>query len=458
LKRIGVVGQGKGKRLTDERSGMAAISLFELRSALADDLITYLAALEAELDRRSRRRRRPLRAIRIGAASGEAGPEQPQPLDDLVASLDLALIFGEPRAGWADWLEQFALASANEVRTVLRSAAILPEHVCIPATVRAQELSLALMPDREEALRDILDGIGVETPALQINQDSRRLGAALLLVLDKTFGEELPARTRALLWSKLWKQVDEPDRARALIVVDGWDELFRSERERLDRCLQEFIDQTAARVFIGSRYAPDLVPSLWIDAGQADRQVLCLWPYELPVPTPLPGIFIWRRAANLDELAQLTSPAATQRRPIVVVRRPRLLETVGALAGIVIGAAVIWQLLPPGLRITDPAEGAAVCASAPVEITAPADRGAVWAVVHPKNNPGYWVQPNCRPLGGHCVIVAHFGRDSLDFGVDFEIRAVADPSGTLVVEQRLPMWPEARLWSPIVTVLRRHDC
>jgi hypothetical protein len=433
---------------------MATTSLLELRSAVADDLVTYLAALGTRLE--GRRLRRPLDAILITPDLHQ--PEPAHPIDELVASLHTAIIFGEPEGGRTSWLRQFVGKRTNGARAALVASKALPEDVCVPVLLRVSDLSNALMPDKERALEEILIGIGVGSPNVEISQPGRRVGAALLLALYGSFSAAFPARARRLLWSKLWTGEGEPDPAAPLIALDGWDELPPSDQSRVAPYLQDFVDQTAARVFIGSRFAVDRVQFLRIDYERASQSALVLSPYELPVPTLLPGFSVWRPARDLGELAQITSSPRFDPKPPVGIRRSKL-RAISAFAGVILGASVIWQLLlpagqqnhpPPGLQIINPRDGDDVCYRTPIDVGGADAAAKVWAIVHPMPDIWYYVQPSSDSEP------AYFGQSpTSEIGIEFQIMAVVDPSAELYVGQKLGIWPKARVKSPIAKVTRK---
>lgn len=79
----------------------------------------------------------------------------------------------------------------------------------------------------------------------------------------------------------------------------------------------------------------------------------------------------------------------------------------------------------------------------------------VFVVVHPVTVSEFWIQPPVTVRNsGEWKVKAHFGRQGMDQGAEFEIRAFANPSAQLQ-EGKYSTWPAAAARSDVVEVKRK---
>lgn len=112
-----------------------------------------------------------------------------------------------------------------------------------------------------------------------------------------------------------------------------------------------------------------------------------------------------------------------------------------------------------GIKVTidSPVDGARVPLRPCFEGMVSNPASQVWLVVHPLEVADFWVQPSASVReGGKWKVQGYIGRQGLDEGKQFEIRAVANPKIPLRETQKdpLPAWPPAEASSPIVEVTR----
>jgi hypothetical protein len=110
-----------------------------------------------------------------------------------------------------------------------------------------------------------------------------------------------------------------------------------------------------------------------------------------------------------------------------------------------------------GLWIIDPTDGASV-PERPFMAGTISDQStqAVWLVVRAVNTAGYWVQPPAmvRP-DSIWVAQPYVGLPNTPAGVEFEVRAFANPKAELKSGTELNGWPEAQWTSNLVTFSRQ---
>ena len=81
----------------------------------------------------------------------------------------------------------------------------------------------------------------------------------------------------------------------------------------------------------------------------------------------------------------------------------------------------------------------------------------IWVIVRPRDTSEFWVQPPVTIQDdGSWINKIYIGNPGSDeIGMDFEIRAFANPTTELREGLRLPNWPRGEARSPVVTVVRR---
>ncbi|HEX6901873.1 MAG TPA: hypothetical protein VF789_19285 [Thermoanaerobaculia bacterium] len=81
----------------------------------------------------------------------------------------------------------------------------------------------------------------------------------------------------------------------------------------------------------------------------------------------------------------------------------------------------------------------------------------VWVVIHPKGHENYWVQPPVQmDSDGKWRTRVYIGRSGQeDVGVQYEIRAFANPEIEMFEDRVLHEWPGAEWSSPTVEVIRK---
>ncbi|MEW8050191.1 MAG: hypothetical protein AB2809_07420 [Candidatus Thiodiazotropha sp.] len=76
-------------------------------------------------------------------------------------------------------------------------------------------------------------------------------------------------------------------------------------------------------------------------------------------------------------------------------------------------------------------------------------------VVHPVSVSEFWTQPPVTVRNdGQWHVKAHFGRQEMDHGEEYEVRAYANPQSQ-IIEGKYNSWPEAEARSNVVIVTRR---
>lgn len=82
--------------------------------------------------------------------------------------------------------------------------------------------------------------------------------------------------------------------------------------------------------------------------------------------------------------------------------------------------------------------------------------GPIWVIVHPAMGGAYWVQPPASPTAsGEWTTKAYFGQEGQHHGVEFELRAVANPADELHEDAVLSDWPKVGQSSSVKLVTRR---
>jgi hypothetical protein len=460
-------GSMRPHRRSMQQGGVTGVSLLDLHSWVVDDVLGYLS----ELDRkpastwlgREQEQYAIINAIVLhwsmqGGGLGASQHEQEgRRLAELAAPLDRALVLGEPNAGRTDWLKQFAAVTARESADPLIQCRALPDGICIPVYLRLSAVSEAL--SNGAALSKILAESNAPNIDPELLTDAQRFGAALLFAIRATHRSYSP-RLGQVLWRKLWTDADERP---ALVILDGWDELTQSQQDRrVTNYLLAFLDQSSARVFIGSRFlsagsAPsNLFEFLDFFVGQR-RGIISLWPYEIWLPAAIPGLAGRIYFSNLGLLEREISKPGYQRRLQrnlrLGINRPLSTRIVVAASGgaAVVAAAVMSGFLlmpkpvppPPATRleIVDPKYDDVKCEFADVSVRAL--QGVikeVWVFVIPQNGSHWEPLKLARSSDGLWTTKdgrAHFGNKNSGKGERFDITAVAnsDPSLSTVVWQ-----------------------
>ncbi len=109
------------------------------------------------------------------------------------------------------------------------------------------------------------------------------------------------------------------------------------------------------------------------------------------------------------------------------------------------------------VNISSPSSNAQVLRRPLVEGLIEDPSAEVWVVIHPKGHKNYWVQPPVQmESDGEWKTRVYVGRSGPeDIGIQYEIRAFANPDIEMVEDRILHGWPGAEWSSPTVEVIRR---
>lgn len=108
------------------------------------------------------------------------------------------------------------------------------------------------------------------------------------------------------------------------------------------------------------------------------------------------------------------------------------------------------------LLITSPHDGDTVVHRLTIEGRAANPEWDVWIVIHPMEVSSMWVQPRVAVgQDGTWRAIVFVGREGKDSGRPFEIRAFANPKGSLVEGMQLQDWPDAEFKSDLIYITRQ---
>lgn len=431
---------------------METVPLLALHSWEVDDTLAYLGAIERAFASNSLHPRR-LHAVRYHPARPNADAIAPmlddagrlQTLDELTIPLKIAMVLGDTADHRSNWLRARAVTSARDARAALQQSQRLPGSTCLPVFLQVDDVIAAI---RDERAADVyLTAAGILRSALDREQNAQRFRSALVFAAQRRWA--FSERVARILWRKLWHDPERPEEAPALVIIDNWDDLVAEQQPALKEQLEAFLDQTSAKVFIGARFfCLDTSPAyLDVFNGPGEpNHILCLWPYEIRVRSPLFSIPATRRISDIGQLREKFSTARKSAGRPLPLRRAL---AVGVVAAIALGAGTMAWIS----RVPE------VCHKTDVEVVAPGDTRAVWVVIHPAvNDSRYWAQPKAVYAAGVWTSNATFGEAGAQWdGVKYLVRAIADPTRPVNVGL-VPGWPPARHASAIVTVGRAADC
>ena len=106
--------------------------------------------------------------------------------------------------------------------------------------------------------------------------------------------------------------------------------------------------------------------------------------------------------------------------------------------------------------VTKPANGEKVPQRFTVEGKGAKAGARVWVVILPTHTSTYWVQPAVTVnKDGSWSVEAYFGREGMDMGAPYSVRAVMNPKNDLNEGMQLSGWPEAEAITDAVSVTRQ---
>jgi hypothetical protein len=297
------------------RRETAPVSLFDLRSQPADEALAYLKHLCSNLSSSqagsNRAKKAAPRLPRLPVVRYK--PDAPDllavseildadgrrmTLDRLVPHLEMTVILGEDNGDRTAFLKHIAAQAATASLDIVESFKGLPEDVCLPLFLRFADIAAAL-PELGSFYRIL--GQAVEQGPLSAT-NAQRFGAALMIALRRLYSSFTPAVAR-IVWPGLWPDESRHAGARPLIVIDDWSGVTAAQQKSLEPLLITFLEQTAASVFLGSRFpSPRTNPAFFGVFSTEHQSILCLWPYDMSVNRPGAGAPARRRFHDVVEL------------------------------------------------------------------------------------------------------------------------------------------------------------
>ena len=117
-----------------------------------------------------------------------------------------------------------------------------------------------------------------------------------------------------------------------------------------------------------------------------------------------------------------------------------------------VGTDAVAQNL--SIELSTPNDGATVKQRQYVKGSVSDPGAVVIVVVHPTETSDFWIQPPVTVKNsGAWKVKAHFGQVGKDQGAEFEVRAFANPAGS-INEGRMGNWPIAEVQSDVIDVTR----
>ena len=131
----------------------------------------------------------------------------------------------------------------------------------------------------------------------------------------------------------------------------------------------------------------------------------------------------------------------------------KIFQTIfGSLVGVILLSHSVFGL---EISISSPVDGEKVNQRHYIvgEVSDPS--ADVIVVVHPVSVSEFWIQPPVTVRkNGQWRVKAYFGRQGMDYGEEYEVRAFANPRPQ-IKEGKYNSWPTAEAKSEVVVVIRK---